>query len=113
MNRSDIVQLVNGALLCGQPMAYHRAVYFASDRMSEVLTKDHHSMILVTGLCNIQTIRTAEMAEIGHIVFTNNCKPDSNMLALAKNEGITLISTMKTTFEVCKILHTEGFKPAS
>jgi hypothetical protein len=42
---------------------------FASDLMSDVLTLDCNGVLLVTGLCNMQTIRTAEMADVSCILF--------------------------------------------
>ena len=37
---------------------------FSSDLMSDVLTGDHYKTVLVTGLSNLQAIRTAEMSDI-------------------------------------------------
>lgn len=47
-----------------------------SDMMSDVLafSKDHS--VLLTGLCNPQVIRTAEMLDIVCIVFVRGKKPD-------------------------------------
>ena len=41
---------------------------FASDLMSDVLTlKD--TPVLITGLCNVQTIRTCDMANLDVVIF--------------------------------------------
>ena len=54
-----------------------------SDMMSDVLafSKDHS--ILLTGLCNPQVIRTAEMLDIVCLIFVRGKKPDESMLEMA------------------------------
>ena len=42
---------------------------FAADLMSDVLRLDTSEMILITGLANLQVIRTAEMSDINFILF--------------------------------------------
>ena len=51
-----------------------------SDMMSDVLafSKDHS--VLLTGLCNPQVIRTAEMLDIVCLIFVRGKKPDEAML---------------------------------
>jgi len=41
---------------------------FASDLMSDVLTGDYHKTILITGLSNLQSIRTTEISDIREVV---------------------------------------------
>ena len=70
--------------------------------MTEILQNDQiddQDVLLLTGLNNLQTIRTAEMAEIKHIVLVRNKKPSKEMISLAESEGISLIITKKTLFE--------------
>jgi hypothetical protein len=47
---------------------------FASDLMSDVLTLKNDNLVLITGLATLQTIRTAEMADINCIIFVRNKK---------------------------------------
>ena len=42
--------------------------------MSEVLTIDSENLILITGLVNVQTIRTCEMLDIQNIIIVRNKK---------------------------------------
>lgn len=41
---------------------------FASDLMSDVLIGDYHKTMLITGLSNLQSIRTAEMSDIREVI---------------------------------------------
>jgi hypothetical protein len=79
--------------------------------MSDVLTLNENSVLLITGLANMQTIRTAEMADIGYILFVRNKKPSKEMVELAKREGITMVSCRKSMFLTCGLLFKAGLEP--
>ena len=76
--------------------------------MSDVLafSKDHS--VLLTGLCNPQVIRTAEMLEIVCIVFVRGKKPDEAMLSMAEERGLIILSTGHRMFSACGMLYAAG-----
>ena len=83
---------------------------FASDLMSDVLTlKD--TPVLVTGLCNVQTIRTCDMATLDIVVFVRNKKPTPDMVELAEDNDMVLISSSYSMFRAVGILYEAGIKP--
>ena len=83
---------------------------FASDLMSDVLTlKD--TPVLVTGLCNVQTIRTCDMANLDVVIFVRNKKPTEDMIELAEDNDMVLICTAYSMFKTCGILYQAGMKP--
>jgi predicted transcriptional regulator len=84
---------------------------FASDLMSDVLTLDTEGILLITGLMNLQTIRTAEMAEIKNIMIVRNKKPSEEMINLARKEDITLMISEKSMFHISGLLFQAGLKP--
>ena len=79
-----------------------------SDMMSDVLafSKDHS--ILLTGLCNPQVIRTAEMLDIVCIIFVRGKKPDESMLEMANERGLVNLSTGHRMFSACGMLYKAG-----
>ena len=79
-----------------------------SDMMSDVLafSKDHS--ILITGLCNPQVIRTAEMLDIVCIIFVRGKKPDEAMLEMAKERGLVIMATGHRMFSTCGMLYEAG-----
>jgi hypothetical protein len=112
MDIFEIAKLVDGTLIntgTNSDVSVNRA--FASDLMSDVLTLSTDSLLLVTGLVNLQTIRTAEMADIKNILFVRNKKPSAEMLSLAKQEGMNIILCSKSMFATCGILFEAGIKP--
>ena len=83
---------------------------FASDLMSDVLTlKD--TPVLVTGLCNVQTIRTCDMASLDIVVFVRNKKPTDDMIELAEENDMVLIGTSYSMFKTCGLLFDAGIEP--
>ena len=84
---------------------------FASDLMSDVLTVDCDNLILITGLVNTQTVRTAEMSEVGCIILARNKQPSAEMVALAKESNISLILSPWSIFRICGELYGAGIRP--
>ena len=79
-----------------------------SDMMSEVLafSKDHS--ILLTGLCNPQVIRTAEMLDIVCLIFVRGKKPDESMLEMARERDLIVMATGHRMFSACGMLYEAG-----
>ena len=84
---------------------------FSSDLMSDVLTLDKPNVLLITGLANIQTIRTADMADIKCVVLGRNKSATQDMIDLANDSGITLIECPYSLFHINGILFDKGLKP--
>ena len=83
---------------------------FASDLMSDVLTlKD--TPVLITGLCNVQTIRTSDMATLVVIIFVRNKRPTEDMIELAEENDMVLIASPYSMFKACGLLYEAGLKP--
>ena len=79
-----------------------------SDMMSDVLafSKDHS--ILLTGLCNPQVIRTAEMLDIVCLIFVRGKKPDEKLLEMARERGLVVLATGHRMFSACGMLYEAG-----
>lgn len=112
MKVNELIRLINGKLICGDPEKAPQLDYaFASDLMSDVLTLDHISPLLITGLSNLQTIRTAEMADIHTIVIARGKTASEEMIALAEQNNLLLIETPYSVFRTSGILFQHGLKP--
>jgi hypothetical protein len=112
MNVHEIVNIVGAKLINGDQLADSQVMKgFASDLMSDVLTLDTENILLITGLNNLQTIRTAEMADIRAILFVRNKKPSAEMIALANKENIVLMTAEKSLFHTSGLLFSAGLNP--
>jgi hypothetical protein len=80
----------------------------AADLMSDVLAFGTDGMMLMTGLTNPQVVRTAEMAGISIIVFVRDKTPPPETIELARESGMTLITTGYTMYEACGRLFRGG-----
>ncbi len=80
----------------------------AADLMSDVLAFGTEGMVLMTGLTNPQVVRTSEMAGVSVVVFVRDKTPPPETIALAKEAGLTLVTTGYTMYEACGRLYKEG-----
>ncbi len=112
MRLSEVAELLDARVLCGTEKLDDEVDYgFASDLMSDVLTLDTTNMLLVTGLSNLQTIRTSEMAEIVPIVFVRNKTVSPEMIELANENGMVLMTSSRSMFRTIAILAAAGLNP--
>ncbi len=112
MKISELIEVIQGKLVCGSDKINHEVnTAFASDLMSDVLTVKVDNVLLLTGLSNVQAIRTAEMSEITCIIFVRNKKITDDMLELAKENGLILISSPFSLFKTSGLLYSSGINP--
>jgi len=84
---------------------------FTSDLMSDVLTLGQcDDVILITGLANIQTIRTVEMAGLYVVALVRGKKASVEMIALAEENGITIVETVFSAFRASGTLFQAGIQ---
>ncbi len=109
MKICTIRELLDAQVLVGEENL-GRHVYSAcgSDMMSDVLAYVKDQAVLMTGLVNAQVIRTAEMMDMVCIVFVRSKQPTEEMLRLAEESGIVVMSTAKRMYEACGILYSNG-----
>lgn len=81
-----------------------------ADLMSDVLCYTKEQTLLLTGLTNIQVIRTAEISDLAGIVFVRGKRPGQDVIQLAQGKGIPIMVTELPMFESCGILFKNGVK---
>lgn len=112
MGIQEIANIINGRILTaasGHDKAIRHA--FSSDLMSDVLTRDYEDTVLITGLANLQAIRTAEMSDIGLIIIARNKEVGEDMIQLAEASDIVLIKSAYSLFRISGLLYEAGIKP--
>ena len=111
MTIKDIKEILGAKLILGEEWI-DREVHTAcgSDMMSDVLAFMKDQSVLLTGLCNLQVIRTAEMMDVICIVFVRGKMPDETMIQIAKEREIALISTGHRMFSACGMLYEKGLR---
>ena len=107
----DIIQVVDGNILTQQSDLNLEIQHAAAcDLMSDVLAFSKPYALLLTGLTNIHVIRTAEMADIAAIILVRNKLPKADVISLADEKGIPLISSPCTMFDLCGRLYEAGLR---
>lgn len=111
MTLREIAKLLDAKVCVGEERLDEQVERaFASDLMSDVLTlKD--TPILITGLCNIQTVRTCDMATLDIIIVVRNKKVTDDMIELAEDNDMVILSCAYSMFKVCGMLYEAGIKP--
>jgi hypothetical protein len=112
MKLKDVAEMLNGRIVCGKEQLDKEIEFaFSSDLMSDVLTIQKDNMLLLTGLANVQALRTAEMSDICCIVLVRNKKASEDMLRLGKESGIVIIECPCSMFKASGLLYNNGLKP--
>jgi len=85
----------------------------ASDLMSDVLAFGQPGLLLLTGLANVQAVRTADIIEAGGLVFVRGKRPDRESVDLARRKGLPLLATALMMFPACGLLYAQGLEEVS
>ncbi len=78
-----------------------------SDMMSDVLAYIKKNALLLTGLTNPQVIRTAELLDIICICFVRGKAPTEEMIKMAEESGVYVLSCDLRMYEACGRLYQE------
>lgn len=109
MKVKEIARLLDAAPLCGEELYdVDMTNAFSSDMMSDVLAFVQNQCVLITGLMNVQVVRTAEMMDMKCVVFVRGKQPDPTIIEMADELGICILSTKYTMFEASGILYNSG-----
>ena len=109
MKASEIQKLLDAQVRCGEgaPDAEILAAC-GSDMMSDVLAFHKERMVLLTGLTNPHVIRTCEMLDVLLIVFVRGKTPGKDVLDMAAEREMVIMTTPYTLYEACGRLYEKG-----
>ena len=111
MKINEIKDILDADVICGEEFLGREATSaFGSDLMSDVLAFAKEQSVLLTGLVNPQAIRTALMLDMPCVVFVRAKKLSDEVVELAKESGIAVLSTKFRMFETCGKLYAKGLK---
>ncbi len=112
MKVKEIAERTGARMLTGNGGSSREVRFaFSSDLMSDVLTRDYEDAVLITGLSNLQAIRTAEMSDIGVVIIARNKEVGREMVALAERNEIVLLKSPLSLFRISGVLYEAGLKP--
>ena len=112
----DIVDLLNAREIYIDGASIYEKSYnkgFSSDLMSDALAllkNETEDILFITGLANVQSLRTAEVLDLDTILFVRRKPLDMSIVDMAKKLHINLFQTDKTMFEACGQLYEAGLR---
>ena len=106
MKLSEVVEVLDAKVLNGaNHLDREIRTCGASDLMSDILAGLSEGSILLTGLTTAQVIRTAMVAGVGAVVFVRGKRPPQEVIDLAGEQDLPLISSPYSMFVSCGRLH--------
>ena len=114
MTLKEIKELLQAEVITGEDRL-DLEINFAggSDLMSDVLAFGKPGILLLTGLSNAQSVRTANIIDAKAIVYVRGKKPDKMGIELAREKGIPLLSTKFMMYTTCGLLFSQGLPGVS
>lgn len=111
MTVAEIARILDAEVMCCEENLQNEVKSACgSDMMSDVLAFVKDQSVLLTGLCNPQVIRTAEMMDMKCIVFVRAKKPDKLIIDMAKEKGIVLLCSPHRMYSACGLLYKSGLE---
>jgi len=114
MKLSEVRDVLECEVLVGEDdLAIDVQTVVASDGMSEILAFARSKELMVTGLTNIQSVRTADLAGCSAVVYCRGKRPDARVLEYARAKKIPILATRMVMFDICVVLAGKGLKGVS
>ena len=114
MKICTILELLDARVVSGEErLGAHVYSACGSDMMSDVLAYVKEQAVLLTGLVNLQVVRTAEMMDMKCIVFVRGKTPSPEIVELAEESGMVLLKTDERMYVACGKLYENGLRGGS
>lgn len=109
MKIREIASLLDATALGGEDLLDTEVRdVFCCDMMSDVLAFATNQAVLITGLVNLQVIRTAMMLDMRCIVFVCGKKPSDDIISLAEANDMVLLTTDHYMYTTAGRLYATG-----
>ena len=109
MTLSEIRDILNAEVLIGQDRLHLRVRgAFGSDLLSDMLHGATNDVVLLTGLTNIQVVRSSVVSSVTAIVIVGGKNPGSEIITQAHSHKLPLMVTPFTMFTSCGRLYERG-----
>ncbi len=109
MTLKELQEILQAEVICGENCLNEEVKFAgASDLMSDVLAFGQPGIVLLTGLSNSQSVRTADIIEAKAIIYVRGKKPDKEGIKIATEKGIPIFSTKLMMYKACGLLYSHG-----
>ncbi len=109
MKLHDVKEILEAEIIvCEDKLDMEVATACGADLMSDVLAFTKAGSLLLTGLTNVQVVRTAHVLDIAAIILVRGKKPKPEMITIAREHDIPILATQCTLFETAGRLYSKG-----
>ncbi len=102
---AGVRDLLGAEVLNGADLSIRVQAVGAADLLSDVLATSKAGTLLLTGLISTQVIRTAVVADLCGVVFVRGKKPGEEIVSLARELKVPVLSTPLKMFEAAGRLY--------
>ncbi len=109
MKLSEVIEILDADVIVGEDnLDMEVKTAFGADLMSDVLAFAKAGSLLLTGLTNVQVIRTVDILDIAAIVLVRGKRPSEETINMARELKIPVLSTKYILFETAGRLYARG-----
>ena len=105
MTLAAVRDLLGANVWCATDLSVPVDSVMAADLMSDVLTTGGPGMLLLTGLAKVQAVRAAAIADLVGVVFVAGKTPADDVVSLAREERVPVMSTSLSMFQAAGLLY--------
>lgn len=113
MRLREIKEILDAEVIVASDLELEIKMCCGADLMSDVLAFIKSGALLLTGLVNSQVIRTAEVADIKAICFVRDKRLSPEMIEMAKEKDMVILTTNLPMYEACGRLYQKGLSGCS
>lgn len=111
MKLSEVKETLDASVIVGHDkLDTQVAGGAAADLMSDLLRIPKEGALLLSGLNNIQVIRTSVIAGMAAVVLVRGKKPGPDMIEHAREHELPLLSSPFNMYSACGRLYSKGLK---
>lgn len=111
MKIREIIDILKAEVICGDALLDTELnSACGADMMSDVLAFVKDQSVLLTGLNNPQVVKTADMMDMRCIVFVRGKVPTEELITLANERDIVILTTDLRMFTACGKLYEAGLR---
>ena len=111
MKLRTIAELLEAEIFCPEEhLEKEVPCAFGSDLISDILMCTKEPTVLLTGLTNPQIVRLSDMIDLLGIIFVRGKKPTQELIEMARERHLPMISTAFTLYKSSGILYNNGLR---
>ncbi len=100
MDIKTLMERLDLTLVCGGDLEREVTGCYCGDLLSWVMSRAQDGDAWLTVMGNVNSIGVAVLADVACIILTENAALDSDALKRAEQNGVTILTTAKNSYQV-------------